>query len=40
MFLNRIPFIDNNDNSFSSFMGNSGDLCILLCDSFHRIDHH
>ncbi len=40
IFFNCIPLIDRYDNTFAPLMCNTGDLGILLCDTFGRIDHN
>ena len=40
ILLDSIPFIYSNDNTLSSFMSNTCDLRILLCNTLRRIDHY
>lgn len=40
ILLDRIPLIYDNDNSLASFVGNSRDLCILLCHTLCSINDH
>ena len=39
VFFDEIPFVYHDDDALSGFVSQTGDLFILFCDPFFRIDH-